>query len=172
VLADLSASINLMPYSLYEKLGLGELTPTRISLSLADKSVKYPWGIVENLLVKVYKFVFPVDFVMLDMEADAKVPIILTRPFLRTAHANIDVFKGPITSQVGDDFAVFKIPEPIKEVKRCDSQVQVIDAEDKWVEGDESDSVFFSEYWAEVKRLLRLKCEDPSRFEDAPREAV
>ncbi|XP_076949377.1 uncharacterized protein LOC143622003 [Bidens hawaiensis] len=76
-LADLSASINLMPYSLYEKLELGELTPTCMSLSLADRSVKYLRGIIENLLVKVDKFVFFVDFVVLDMEADEKVPIIL-----------------------------------------------------------------------------------------------
>ncbi|XP_021985888.1 uncharacterized protein LOC110882106 [Helianthus annuus] len=86
-LADLGASINLMPFSLYEKLDLGELAPTRMTLSLADRSVKYPRGIVENLLVKVDKFVFPADFVILDMEADERVPIILGRPFLRTAKA-------------------------------------------------------------------------------------
>ncbi|XP_076908439.1 uncharacterized protein LOC143565328 [Bidens hawaiensis] len=90
-LADLGASINLMSYYLYKKSDLGELTPTRLSLSLADRSVKYPRGIIENLLVKVDKFVFPVDFVVLDMEADEKVPIILGRPFLRTAKALIDV---------------------------------------------------------------------------------
>lgn len=82
-LADLGASINLMPYSVYEKLGLGDLTPTHMTLSLADKSVKYPKGIVSNLLVKIDKFVFPADFVVLEMEADENVPIILGRPFLR-----------------------------------------------------------------------------------------
>ncbi|XP_076952076.1 uncharacterized protein LOC143625690 [Bidens hawaiensis] len=76
-LADLGASINLMSYSLYEKSELGELTPTRMSLSLADRSIKYPWGIIKNFLVKVDKFVFPVDFVVLDMEADERVTIIL-----------------------------------------------------------------------------------------------
>ncbi|XP_022007513.1 uncharacterized protein LOC110906726 [Helianthus annuus] len=91
-LADLGASINLMPYSFYEKLGLGVLKPTRMTLSLADKTVKYPRGIIENLLVKVDKFVFPADFVVLDMEADEKVPLILGRPFLNTAKALIDVF--------------------------------------------------------------------------------
>ncbi|KAK1433064.1 hypothetical protein QVD17_09971 [Tagetes erecta] len=170
-LADLGASINLMPYSLYEKLGLGELTPTNMSLSLADKSIKYPRGIVENLLVKVDKFVFPVDFVVLDMEADAKVPIILGRPFLRTAHANIDVFKGQISLQVGEEIAVFKIPDPIEKVKRWDSRVQVINAEDRWVEGYESGNVFFTREWAEVKQLLRAKCGDPSRFKDTPDDA-
>ncbi|XP_076942535.1 uncharacterized protein LOC143612433 [Bidens hawaiensis] len=83
-LADLGASINLMSYSLYEKLELDELTPTHMSLSLANRSVKYSRGIIENFLVKVDKFVFLVNFVVLDMEADKKVPIILGRPFLRT----------------------------------------------------------------------------------------
>ncbi|KAJ0810425.1 putative aspartic peptidase domain superfamily [Helianthus annuus] len=108
-LADLGASINLMPYSLYERLGLGELSPTRMSLSLADRSVKYPRGIIENLLVKVDKFVFPVDFVVLDMEADEKVPIILGRPFLCTAKAIIDVFEGKITLQVSEERVSFEI---------------------------------------------------------------
>ncbi|XP_022002324.1 uncharacterized protein LOC110899743 [Helianthus annuus] len=108
-LADLGASINLMPFSLYERLGLGELTPTRMSLSLADRSVKYPHGIVENLLVKVDRFVFPVDFVVLDMEADERVPIILGRPFLRTAKAIIDVFDGKISLRAGDEIVTFEI---------------------------------------------------------------
>ncbi|XP_076934139.1 uncharacterized protein LOC143600295 [Bidens hawaiensis] len=99
-LADLGASINLMPYSLYEKLELGKLTPTRMYLSLADRSVKYPRGIIENLLVRVDKFVFPVDFVVLDMEADEKVPIILGRPFLCNAKALIDVYDRKITLRV------------------------------------------------------------------------
>ncbi|XP_022001718.1 uncharacterized protein LOC110899151 [Helianthus annuus] len=102
-LADLGASINLMPFSLYEKLDLGELAPTRMTLSLVDRSVKYPRGIVENLLVKVDKFVFPADFVILDMEADLRVPIILGRPFLRTAKALIDVYDGKITLMVGEE---------------------------------------------------------------------
>ncbi|XP_022007625.1 uncharacterized protein LOC110906840 [Helianthus annuus] len=108
-LADLGASINLMPFSLYERLGLGELTPTRMSLSLADRSVKYPRGVVENLLVKVDRFVFPVDFVVLDMEADERVPIILGRPFLRTAKAIIDVFDGKISLRAGDEVVTFEI---------------------------------------------------------------
>ncbi|XP_022040547.1 uncharacterized protein LOC110943101 [Helianthus annuus] len=108
-LADLGASINLMPFSLYEKLGLGELTPTRMSLSLVDRSVKYPRGVIENLLVKVDKFVFPVDFVVLDMEADEGVTIILGRPFLRTAKAVIDVFDGKISLCAGDEIVTFEI---------------------------------------------------------------
>ncbi|KAF5755478.1 putative nucleotidyltransferase, Ribonuclease H [Helianthus annuus] len=98
-----------MPFSLYEKLDLGELAPTRMTLSLADRSVKYPRGIVENLLVKVDKFVFPADFVILDMEADERVPIILGRPFLRTAKALIDVHDGKITLRVGEERVTFEI---------------------------------------------------------------
>ncbi|XP_076949653.1 uncharacterized protein LOC143622360 [Bidens hawaiensis] len=70
-----------------------ELTPTHMSLSLADRSVRYPRGIIENLLVKVDNLVFPVDF-GLDMKADERVPIILGRPFLRTTGALVDVIEG------------------------------------------------------------------------------
>ncbi|XP_076881117.1 uncharacterized protein LOC143529156 [Bidens hawaiensis] len=84
-LADLGASINLMPYSVFAKLDLGEPKPTRMSIQLADRSVKYPRGIVENMLVKIDKFVFPVDFVILDMDEDENVPLILGRPFLAIA---------------------------------------------------------------------------------------
>ncbi|XP_022007536.1 uncharacterized protein LOC110906766 [Helianthus annuus] len=122
-LADLGASINLMPFSLYERLGLGELTPTRMSLSLADRSVKYPRGIVENLLVKVDRFVFPVDFVVLDMEADERVPIILGRPFLRTAKAIIDVFDGKISLRAGDEIVTFEIDRAMQHPSGRDDDV-------------------------------------------------
>ncbi|XP_022030600.1 uncharacterized protein LOC110931517 [Helianthus annuus] len=108
-LADLGASINLMPFSLYEKLDLGELAPTRMTLSLADRSIKYPRGIVENLLVKVDEFVFLTDFVILDMEADKGVPIILGHPFLRIAKAFIDVHDGKITLRVDEERVTFEI---------------------------------------------------------------
>ncbi|CAH9074071.1 unnamed protein product [Cuscuta epithymum] len=84
-LTDLGASINLMPLVLYEKLALGPLKPTRMCIQLADRSVKYPQGIIEDVLVKVDKFIFPVDFVILDMDQDREVPLILGRPFLATA---------------------------------------------------------------------------------------
>ncbi|XP_076952082.1 uncharacterized protein LOC143625695 [Bidens hawaiensis] len=113
-LADLGANINLMSYSLYEKLELGELTTIRMSLSLADRSVKYPRCIIENFLVKVDKFVFPVDFSVLDMEADEKVPIILGRPFLRTVKALIDVYDGKITLRVGDENVTYDVARSMK----------------------------------------------------------
>ncbi|KAL0440346.1 UNVERIFIED_CONTAM: hypothetical protein Slati_2517600 [Sesamum latifolium] len=82
VLCDLGASVNLMPYSIFEKLGMHELTPSIITLQLADRSIKYPRGIVEDVLVKVGKFIIPVDFIVLDMEEDKNMPLILGRPFL------------------------------------------------------------------------------------------
>ena len=76
-----------MPYSIYKKLDLEELKPTNICLSLADKSITYPLGILENVLTKVGKFVIPADFVVLEMEEDLKIPILFGRPFLRTTRA-------------------------------------------------------------------------------------
>ncbi|XP_076904960.1 uncharacterized protein LOC143560564 [Bidens hawaiensis] len=95
-LADLGASINLMPYSVFSRLGLGEPRPTRMSIQLADRSVKYPRGIVENMLVRIGKFIFPVDFVILDMNEDDSVPLILGRPLLATEQALIDVRNGKL----------------------------------------------------------------------------
>ena len=90
--------MNLLPYSVYKQLGLGELKPTNITLSLADRSVKIPKGIVEDVLVKIDKFYYPVDFVVLDTEPIANepnhVPIILGRPFLATANAIINCRNG------------------------------------------------------------------------------
>ncbi|XP_048229266.1 uncharacterized protein LOC125369910 [Ricinus communis] len=95
-LADLGASINLMPSSLFEKLGLSEPQPTRMSIQLAYRTVKYPRGIVEDVLVKVDKFIFPVDFVVMDMEGESSVPLILGRPFLATSRAVVDVCDGKL----------------------------------------------------------------------------
>ncbi|GJW87931.1 reverse transcriptase domain-containing protein, partial [Tanacetum coccineum] len=85
-LADLGASINLMPLSIWKKLSLPELTPTRMTLELADRSITYPKGLAEDVFVKVRKFHFPTDFVVVDFEADPRVPLILGRSFLRTGH--------------------------------------------------------------------------------------
>ena len=97
-LLDLGASVNLLPYSMYKQLGLGELKPTNITLSLADRSVKIPKGIVEDVLVKVDNFYYPVDFVVLDtepmVERTHQVPIILGMPFLAIANAIINCRNG------------------------------------------------------------------------------
>ena len=83
-LCDLGASINLMPSSILNKLDIGDLTPTSISLQMADRSIAFPRGILEDVLVKIDKFIFLVEFVVLDMEEDRDVPIILGRLFLAT----------------------------------------------------------------------------------------
>ncbi|KAL8524883.1 hypothetical protein ACS0TY_014488 [Phlomoides rotata] len=108
-LCDLGASINLMPLSLFKTLGLGELKPTTMNLQLADRTVTYPRGIVEDVLVKVDKFIFPVDFVVLDMVEDKTIPLILGRSFLETGGAMINVRNGELTLDVGGEKVSFNI---------------------------------------------------------------
>ncbi|XP_017970452.1 PREDICTED: uncharacterized protein LOC108660700 [Theobroma cacao] len=96
-LSDLGASINLKHWSIFEKLGLGECKPTSVTLQLANRSFVYLRGIIEDVLVKVDKFIFLVDFIILDMEEDRQILIILGRPFLATARAFIDVKKASLT---------------------------------------------------------------------------
>ncbi|CAL8988387.1 unnamed protein product, partial [Prunus brigantina] len=114
---DLGASINLMPYSVYLQLGLGELKATTISLQLADRSVKYPRGIVEDILVQVDKLILPADFVVLDMEEapihDRELPILLGRPFMATAKTIIDVQNGLLTMTVLGETVQFKVFESL-----------------------------------------------------------
>nr|GEU69792.1 hypothetical protein [Tanacetum cinerariifolium] len=100
--------VSVMPLLNYLNIGLGELAHTKLIVELADRTVKYPKGIVKNVLVGIGKFVFPVDFIILDMPEDIKVPLILERPFLSTAHAKIDVFKRKITLRVGEEKIIFK----------------------------------------------------------------
>ncbi|CAL1411956.1 unnamed protein product [Linum trigynum] len=108
-LADLGASINVMPYKLFKKQGLGEPRATRTSLQLADRSIVHPRGIVEDLMVKVGRFVYPVDFVVLDINEDIEVPLILGRPFLATAKALIDVHDGTLVLRDGEERITFSI---------------------------------------------------------------
>nr|GFA02548.1 reverse transcriptase domain-containing protein [Tanacetum cinerariifolium] len=101
-LADLGASINLMPLSIWKKLRLPTLNDTKMVLKLADRTISKPTGVAENVFVKVGKFYFLADFVILDFVADPRVPLILGRPFLSTAHALIDVYEGEITLRHND----------------------------------------------------------------------
>ncbi|GJS30374.1 reverse transcriptase domain-containing protein [Tanacetum coccineum] len=108
-LADLGASINLMPLSIWKKLSLPELTPTRMTLELADRSITRPKGVAEDVFVKVGKFHFPTDFVVVDFEADPRVPLILGRSFLRTGRALINVYGEEITLRVNDEAVTFNL---------------------------------------------------------------
>ena len=105
-LLNLGANVNLLPYSMYKKLGLGELKPTSITLSLADRSIKIPKGTVEDVLIQVDKFYYPVDFVVLDTEPTAVganyVPIIPGRPFLATSNAIINFRNGVMQLTFGN----------------------------------------------------------------------
>nr|GEV99548.1 reverse transcriptase domain-containing protein [Tanacetum cinerariifolium] len=126
-LADLGACITLMPYTMYEKLGLGEPKATRISLELADRSIQYRRGIIENVLINVDKFVLPIDLIILDMPEDSRVPIILGRPFLATARAMIDVFNKKITLRVGDAKVIFDVDQSIKRPPIDEDECYMID---------------------------------------------
>ena len=108
-LCDFGASINLMPLSVVQRLSLGELTPTAITLQMADRSMAQPEGVLEDVLVKVGKFIFLVDFVIMKMEEDTQVPFLLGRPFLATGAALIDVQKGELTLRVGNEAVHFKL---------------------------------------------------------------
>ncbi|XP_070031832.1 uncharacterized protein [Nicotiana tomentosiformis] len=94
---DLGASINLMPYSVFKTLGIGQPRPTSMRLQMADRTTKRPLGIIDDVLVRVDKFILPADFVILDCEVDYEVPIILGRPFLATGKALVDVKARELT---------------------------------------------------------------------------
>ncbi|GJR57607.1 hypothetical protein Tco_1499769 [Tanacetum coccineum] len=115
-LVDLVASVSVMPLSIYLNLGLGELAHTRLTMELADRTVKYPKGIVENVLVGIGKFTFLIDFINLDIPEDIKVPLILRRPFLSTARAKIDVYKRKITLRVREENIIFKSVKPASSI--------------------------------------------------------
>ncbi|GJU60386.1 reverse transcriptase domain-containing protein [Tanacetum coccineum] len=110
-LADLGASINLMPLSVWKKISLPELTPTCLTLELADQTISHPIGIAEDVYVKVGKFQFLADFVVVDFDADPRVPLILRRSFLKTGHALIDVYEGELTLCVGKEAVTFNLDQ-------------------------------------------------------------
>ena len=126
-LCDLGASINLMPLSVFKRLRLGEAKPTTVTLQLADRSLAHPLGVVEDVLVKVGKFILPADFIVLDMEEDERIPIILGRPFLATGRALIDVQKGELKLRVDKEEAIFNVFSPI-DIPTC-CRVEVVKEE-------------------------------------------
>ena len=113
-LCDLGVSINLMPLPMFKRLKLGKPKSTTISLQLADMSYQHPRGIIENVLVKVHKFILSANFVILDMEEDDTVPIILGRPFLAMGKAQINVQEGELKLRVQGDEITFHVFLPMK----------------------------------------------------------
>ncbi|XP_050910047.1 uncharacterized protein LOC127123915 [Lathyrus oleraceus] len=106
-LCDLGAIVSLIPLSTCEKLNLGELRPTKMSLQLADRSVKFTIGMLENVPVRIGQFYILTDFVIMDIKEDSHIPIILGRLFLATAGAIIEVKKGRLTFEVGEEKVEF-----------------------------------------------------------------
>jgi len=102
-LLDLGTSVNLMPLSMIKWIKEVKTRPTRMALQLNDRTIKHPYGIVEDILVKVGKFLFPVDFEVMDMDEDSEVPLILGRPFMKTAKVMIDVDNGKLIVKVQGD---------------------------------------------------------------------
>ncbi|CAN6560260.1 unnamed protein product [Malus baccata var. baccata] len=114
---DLGASINVMPYSIYASMNLGELKNDGVIIQLADRSNAYPKGILEDVLVQVDNLIFPADFYVLEMEDSPNVtplPILLGRPFMKTARTKIDVFKGTLTMEFDGEIINFNISEAMK----------------------------------------------------------
>ncbi|XP_075074788.1 uncharacterized protein LOC142162343 [Nicotiana tabacum] len=128
-LCDLGANINLMPLDVYTKLGIGRARPTLMLMQLADRIVKRPTGILDDVLVQVGKFVFPADFVILDCQVDEEIPIILGRPFLAIGRALIDCETGELKMRLNDEEVIFNIQQSMRrpsEYANC-SLVEAVD---------------------------------------------
>ncbi|GJY15865.1 ribonuclease H-like domain-containing protein [Tanacetum coccineum] len=137
-LVDLGASVSVMPFSTYTNLGLGILSHTRLTIELANRTIKQARGIAKNMLVRIGKFIFTIDFIILDIPEDNDVPLILGRPFLSTAHSKIDVFKRKITLRVGEEKLVFKSITPATSIIKRVFVIKCVDSKTELIgEGDE-----------------------------------
>ncbi|XP_070007381.1 uncharacterized protein [Nicotiana sylvestris] len=135
-LCDLGANINLMPLAIYKRLGIGRARPTSMLLQLTDRTVKRPFGILDDVLIQVGKFVFPADFVILDCKVDEEIPIILGRPFLATGRALIDCETGELKMRLNDEEITFNVQKSMRrpsEFVNC----SLIDVVDVIVESDD-----------------------------------
>ncbi|KAJ9548230.1 hypothetical protein OSB04_020773 [Centaurea solstitialis] len=156
-LCDLGSSINLMPLSIFRKLGLGEVQPTNVTLQLADRSITYPYGVIEDVLIKVDKFYFPADFVVLDIDEDEEIPLILGRPFLATGGALIDVKGGKLTLRVGEEKVVFNVFRAAKYSSRSYECYRV----------DDVDSISRETYSQQIfdDQLVKVQIDDETNLE-------
>ena len=177
-LCDSGASINLMPLSVAKQLSLGELIPTTITLQMADRSMVKPEGVMEDVLVTVGKFVFLVDFIILDMEEGSQVPLLLGRPFLATGAALIDMQKGVLTLRVGEEATAFNLIKSMQNIDTdrenfnvfddvytynpdvpndCNTQIFINEKEmnSQYIEDDYSDCPYHSFHFVET--VLSLK---------------
>ena len=126
-LRNFRANINLMPLFVAKRLSLGELTPTAMTLQMTDITLAHPKGILEDVLIKVGKFIFPVDFVVIDIEEDKQVPLLLGRPFLATRAALIDVKKVELTLRVGDEAVHFNLNHVLKQLELSNVDYEIVE---------------------------------------------
>ena len=126
-LCDSGASINLMPLFMVKRLSLGELSPTAMNLQMADGTLAQPEHILEDVLIKVGKFIFPTDFVVIDIEEYKQVPPLLGRPFLSTEAALIDVKKRKLTLGVGDEAVHFNLNQSLKQPKFDNNNYKIVE---------------------------------------------
>nr|GEU38982.1 hypothetical protein [Tanacetum cinerariifolium] len=130
------ASVSVMSFSTYTNLGPGILSHTTLTIELVDRTIKQPMGIAKNVLVRIGKFIFPIDFIILDIPEDEDVPLILDRPFLSTAHSKIDVYKRKITLRVGEEKLVFKSIKPATSMIRMVFMLKDLDYKTNLIEED------------------------------------
>ncbi|XP_070022800.1 uncharacterized protein [Nicotiana sylvestris] len=135
-LCDLGASINLMSLAIYKRLGIGRARPTSMLLQLADRTMKRQFGILDDVLIQVRKFVFPVDFVILDCKVDEEIPIILGRPFLATRRALIDYETGELKMRLNDEEITFNVQKSMRRPSEF-ANYSLIDDVDVIVESDD-----------------------------------
>nr|GEV75700.1 hypothetical protein [Tanacetum cinerariifolium] len=162
-LAYLEASINLMPYFLFRKLGISELKTTKMSIQFTDLSLKYAIGFYENLLVKSHKFIFLVDFVV-EIDKDELVLIILGCPFLETAHAVIDVHDGRMSLRVGKETVTFNIRKSIRGKQPHSDYLCYADQTLKFIHDQWMDIVHLDGKWIETDQNHE-KAQEPPKLE-------
>nr|GEY33390.1 hypothetical protein [Tanacetum cinerariifolium] len=165
---DLGASVSVMPLSTYTNLSLGILSHTSLTIELADRTLKQPRGIAKNVLVRIGKFVFPIDFIILDIPKDEDVLLILRQQFLSTAHSKIDVFKRKITLRVREEKLVFKSVKLSTSIIKRVFVIKSLNLETKLIgEDDEPFNPTYGNY-IELKDLdipLKLKTNRDYNFE-------
>ena len=126
-LCDSGASINFMPLSIAKRLSLGKLIPTAMTLQMTDQTLAHPEGILEDVLIKVGKLIFHVDFVVIDIEEDKQVPLLLGKPFLAIGAALIDVKKRELTLRVGDEVVHFNLNPSLKQPELSNADCEIVE---------------------------------------------
>ncbi|XP_050876392.1 uncharacterized protein LOC127080107 [Lathyrus oleraceus] len=153
---DLGANISLMPLSICERLKMGKLRPTRMSVQLAGRFVKFPVGMLENVPIRIGQFYIPIDFIIMDIKEDSNIPVILGRLFIATAGAIIDVKKGKLTFEVGEEKVKFILTHFLK-ASAIDDTCCLVDVIDECIREMENEQTSYSK----ILKILR-----PPTFED------